>query len=124
MLNQFFFLRDVFWAGRPRGAESTKDVLEPRRSFKAWGHTVFGRCRRWTDEQIETAGVLALVYGKVCWAWLRIATKRSLMVLCSLSTFGAKRKMLSKIRIWPIFSSQMQAIKVSFLHPSPYLRLF
>lgn len=24
-----------------------------------------GRCRSWTDEQLETAGVLALIYGKV-----------------------------------------------------------
>lgn len=23
-----------------------------------------GRCRSWTDEQLETAGVLALIYGK------------------------------------------------------------
>jgi len=30
-----------------------------------WSEKIVGRCRAWTDEQLETAGVLALVYGKV-----------------------------------------------------------
>jgi hypothetical protein len=30
-----------------------------------WSETIAGRSREWTDEQLETAGVLALVYGKV-----------------------------------------------------------
>ncbi|KAG8886222.1 Light-sensor Protein kinase [Tulasnella sp. 331] len=58
-------LKDVLWAGKPHkpGAEATAS-LEPRTSFKAWSQTVMGRCRAWSDEQVETAGVLALVYGK------------------------------------------------------------
>lgn len=58
--------RSVHWAGKPHkaGAEDNT-VLEPRTSFKIWSETVAGRCRAWTDEQLETAGVLALVYGKV-----------------------------------------------------------
>jgi len=60
-------LRDVHWAGKPfknvvQGAQAS---LEPRKSFKIWSETVTGKCRAWTDEQLETAGVLALVYGKV-----------------------------------------------------------
>ncbi|QRV77842.1 protein-histidine kinase [Ceratobasidium sp. AG-Ba] len=63
-------LRDVHWAGKPfkTGADGSA-VLEPRKSFKAWKETVSGRCRAWTDEQLETAGVLALVYGKFIEVW-------------------------------------------------------
>ncbi|TFY72877.1 hypothetical protein EVG20_g157 [Dentipellis fragilis] len=62
--------RSVHWAGKPfkeGGAE--KANLEPRRSFKVWSETVAGRCRNWTDEQLETAGVLSLVYGKFIEVW-------------------------------------------------------
>lgn len=57
----------VHWAGRPyKDSESEqKSVLEPRKSFKAWTETIVGHSRAWTPEQLETAGVLALVYGKV-----------------------------------------------------------
>jgi light-regulated signal transduction histidine kinase (bacteriophytochrome) len=59
-------LKEVRWAGRPYKAEAgSAAALEPRTSFKVWSETTTGRCRRWTDEQLETAGVLALVYGKV-----------------------------------------------------------
>lgn len=58
--------RDVHWAGKPtKDIDAAGRTLEPRKSFKTWSETVQGRCRLWTDEQLETAGVLALVYGKV-----------------------------------------------------------
>jgi light-regulated signal transduction histidine kinase (bacteriophytochrome) len=38
--------------------------LEPRQSFKTWTETVAGKCSEWTEEEIETAAVLCLVYGK------------------------------------------------------------
>ncbi|KAG9102501.1 Light-sensor Protein kinase, partial [Ceratobasidium sp. 392] len=63
-------LRDVNWAGKPfKSGGDGAAVLEPRKSFKAWKETVSGRCRAWTDEQLETAGVLALVYGKFIEVW-------------------------------------------------------
>lgn len=60
-------LRDIHWAGRPykNSPQEIQATLEPRKSFKVWSETVAGRCRAWTNEQLETAGVLALVYGKV-----------------------------------------------------------
>lgn len=63
-------LREIHWAGRPykEGTEA-KATLEPRQSFKAWSETIRGRSRNWTDEQLETAGVLALVYGKFIEVW-------------------------------------------------------
>lgn len=59
--------RQVHWAGKPYkdSTAGAQALLEPRKSFKIWSETVSGRCRAWTDEQLETAGVLALVYGKV-----------------------------------------------------------
>lgn len=57
--------REVRWAGRPYKDGEARNVLEPRASFRLWLETVAGRCRLWSDEHLETAGVLALVYGKV-----------------------------------------------------------
>ncbi|KAF4605638.1 Light-sensor Protein kinase [Pleurotus pulmonarius] len=62
-------LRSVRWAGRPRTKDDPTPTLEPRSSFKIWSETVAGKCRAWTDEQLETAGVLALVYGKFIEVW-------------------------------------------------------
>ncbi|KAF5362908.1 hypothetical protein D9758_007118 [Tetrapyrgos nigripes] len=62
--------REVHWAGKPfKQGQAVKSTLEPRKSFKIWSETVAGRCRAWTDEQLETAGVLALVYGKFIEVW-------------------------------------------------------
>ena len=63
---------EVKWAGNPYEKfvkEGTEGYLEPRRSFKAWSETVIGKCRDWTEEQIETAAVLCLVYGKFIEVW-------------------------------------------------------
>ncbi|KAG8929351.1 Light-sensor Protein kinase, partial [Tulasnella sp. 417] len=69
-------MKDVIWAGKPHKAgEEEIASLEPRTSFKAWAQTVMGRCRSWTDEQLETAGVLALIYGKAIWRQKENAVK-------------------------------------------------
>lgn len=65
-------LREVKWAGNPYEKffrEGTEGYLEPRKSFRTWSETVVGRCREWTEEQIETAAVLCLVYGKFIEVW-------------------------------------------------------
>lgn len=59
--------KEVKWAGNPYEKivrEGTAGYLEPRSSFKAWYETVIGTCREWNEEQVETAAVLCLVYGK------------------------------------------------------------
>ena len=64
--------QEVKWAGNPYEKflrEGTEGYLEPRKSFKMWSETVVGRCRQWTEEQIETASVLCLVYGKFIEVW-------------------------------------------------------
>ena len=64
--------REVRWAGNPYEKyikEGTEGYLEPRKSFKTWSETVVGKCKEWTEEQIETAAVLCLVYGKFIEVW-------------------------------------------------------
>jgi light-regulated signal transduction histidine kinase (bacteriophytochrome) len=65
-------LQEVKWAGNPYEKfvkEGTEGYLEPRKSFKVWSETIVGRCRDWTEEQVETASVLCLVYGKFIEVW-------------------------------------------------------
>ncbi|KIM78503.1 hypothetical protein PILCRDRAFT_11200 [Piloderma croceum F 1598] len=62
--------RHIHWAGRPqKQGVGDPASLEPRKSFKIWSEVVAGRCRAWTDEQMETVGVLSLVYGKFIEVW-------------------------------------------------------
>ncbi|KAL9066506.1 MAG: hypothetical protein Q9157_007114 [Trypethelium eluteriae] len=65
-------LKEVRWAGNPYEKfikEGTEGYLEPRKSFKTWSETVVGRCKEWSEEEIETAAVLCLVYGKFIEVW-------------------------------------------------------
>nr|POE75485.1 cyanobacterial phytochrome b [Quercus suber] len=65
-------LREVKWAGNPYEKfvkEGTEGYLEPRKSFRTWSETVVGKCREWSEEEIETAAVLCLVYGKFIEVW-------------------------------------------------------
>ncbi|KAI0830016.1 hsp90-like protein [Hypoxylon sp. FL0890] len=65
-------IREVKWAGNPYEKvvkEGTSSFLEPRSSFKAWHEIVVGKCREWSEEQVETAAVLCLVYGKFIEVW-------------------------------------------------------
>jgi len=64
--------KEVKWAGNPHEKvirEGTQAYLEPRKSFKVWHETVLGKCREWSEEQVETAAVLCLVYGKFIEVW-------------------------------------------------------
>jgi light-regulated signal transduction histidine kinase (bacteriophytochrome) len=65
-------LKEVKWAGNPYEKyirEGTEGYLEPRTSFKIWRETVVGKSREWTEEEVETAAVLCLVYGKFIDVW-------------------------------------------------------
>lgn len=62
--------RHVNWAGKPfKEGKEGKAILEPRKSFKIWSEVVVGTCRAWQDEELETASVLCLVYGKFISVW-------------------------------------------------------
>ncbi|KAI1175189.1 hsp90-like protein [Nemania sp. FL0916] len=65
-------IKEVKWAGNPYEKmikAGTSHYLEPRSSFKAWRETVSGQCREWSEDQVETAAVLCLVYGKFIEVW-------------------------------------------------------
>ncbi|KAI9151644.1 Cyanobacterial phytochrome B [Paramyrothecium foliicola] len=65
-------VKDVKWAGNPYEKmirDGTAAYLEPRTSFKTWHEKVIGKCREWNEEQVETAAVLCLVYGKFIEVW-------------------------------------------------------
>lgn len=65
-------LREVKWAGNPYEKvirTGTNAYLEPRKSFKVWSETIVGKCRDWSEEEVETAAVLCLVYGKFIEVW-------------------------------------------------------
>lgn len=65
-------VREVKWAGNPHEKNiqpGSKAYLEPRTSFKVWYETVIGKSREWSEEQVETAAVLCLVYGKFIEVW-------------------------------------------------------
>ncbi|KAH6605895.1 hypothetical protein Trco_005048 [Trichoderma cornu-damae] len=65
-------VKEVRWAGNPYEKtlrQGTEAYLEPRASFKMWNELVVGKCREWVEEQVETAAVLCLVYGKFIEVW-------------------------------------------------------
>lgn len=94
--------REVQWAGKPYKDEQANESasLEPRKSFKTWSETVTGRSRAWTDDQLESAGVLALIYGKFIQVWREkqsaMASNQLTAILLS-NTSHAVRTPLSQI---------------------------
>jgi hypothetical protein len=106
--------REVHWAGRPFGdGEEGKASLEPRTSFRMWSEITTGKCRAWTDEQLETAGVLALVYGKV-WFWVFCcgSVVDFGVFFCSLLKFGGRRRVRCVGRSLRICCCRMLVMKV------------
>jgi light-regulated signal transduction histidine kinase (bacteriophytochrome)/CheY-like chemotaxis protein len=64
-------LREINWAGNPyeKLRRPGSDYLQPRTSFRRWTETVKGMSKEWTDDQMETAAVLGLLYGKFIEIW-------------------------------------------------------
>ena len=59
--------QEVRWAGNPH-QKKTEGTLTPRKSFKTWNETTVGS-KEWNEEELETAAVLYLVYGKYIEIW-------------------------------------------------------
>jgi signal transduction histidine kinase/CheY-like chemotaxis protein len=95
-------VKEVQWAGKPYKDVQANDAasLEPRKSFKTWSETVIGRSRAWSDDQLESAGVLALIYGKFIQVWREkqsaMASNQLTAILLS-NTSHAVRTPLSQI---------------------------
>lgn len=64
-------LKEIRWAGNPydKIVRAGSEYLEPRASFKRWTETIVGRSKQWTDDQLETARVLSLLYGRFIEIW-------------------------------------------------------
>jgi light-regulated signal transduction histidine kinase (bacteriophytochrome) len=58
---------EVKWAGNPH-EKGIEGHLTPRTSFKTWNETTVGS-KEWTEEELEAAAVLHLVYGKYIEIW-------------------------------------------------------
>lgn len=57
---------------------------------------MIGKCREWTEEQVETAAVLCLVYGK----FIEVSASNKttfFKVLTEYLRSGVKKKLLSKV---------------------------
>ncbi len=93
----------ILQAGNPYDKfykEGTEGYLEPRKSFKTWSETVIGKCRDWTEEQVETAAVLCLIYGKFIEVRDLFSTKK---LSNTLARFGGKKKPLYRAVSSPDF---------------------
>ncbi|KAI1006538.1 hypothetical protein K3495_g1682 [Podosphaera aphanis] len=64
-------LRHVNWAGNPTEKiyKGQDQYLEPRQSFRRYVQTVNNTSREWTEDQLDTASILALVYGRFAETW-------------------------------------------------------
>jgi light-regulated signal transduction histidine kinase (bacteriophytochrome) len=64
-------LKEVRWAGNPyeKLQNPGGGYLEPRQSFKRWTETVLGMSKEWAEDQLETASVLSLLYGRFIAIW-------------------------------------------------------
>ncbi|PVH79312.1 hypothetical protein DL98DRAFT_461314 [Cadophora sp. DSE1049] len=58
-------MKQVQWAGNPhtKKYQTGSECLEPRASFARWVETISGTSQEWTDDQLDTASVLGLLYG-------------------------------------------------------------
>lgn len=64
-------LKEVRWAGNPyeKIKKPGSEYLEPRTSFQRWTETVLGTSKEWNEDQLETASVLSLLYGRFIEIW-------------------------------------------------------
>jgi light-regulated signal transduction histidine kinase (bacteriophytochrome) len=66
-------LKEIRWAGNPHEKINVagSQFLEPRASFRRWTETVVGMSKVWTEDQLETAAILGLLYGRFIEIWRR-----------------------------------------------------
>ncbi|WVQ76469.1 hypothetical protein IAR50_006137 [Cryptococcus sp. DSM 104548] len=95
-------INEVQWGGKPfKSPDASREaILEPRQSFNKWTEQVAGTTRAWSDDQLESAGILALIYGKFIQVWREkqasMASSQLTAILLS-NTSHAVRTPLSQI---------------------------
>ncbi|KAL8281241.1 hypothetical protein RQP46_006275 [Phenoliferia psychrophenolica] len=121
-------LQEVHWAGNPYAAKTQSwdgKSLDPRKSFKTWSETVVGKCRVWSDEQLETAGVLCLVYGKFIDVWRQKESALAANQLTNLLLANASHEVRTPLNAIIKFEPSLRALAAIVLTPFPnsYLEL-
>lgn len=102
-------VKEVKWAGNPYEKtirHGTSGYLEPRTSFKTWRETIVGKCREWNEEQVETAAVLCLVYGRHPPGCLKNSLVLTRRPQANSSRSGDKRRLPCRAASSRAFSSQ------------------
>ena len=65
-------MKEIRWAGYAYenfAKNGTEGYLEPRKSFKTWSEMDVAQSCEWTEQELETATILCLVYGKFIKIW-------------------------------------------------------
>ncbi|RKF61719.1 putative histidine kinase-group viii protein [Erysiphe neolycopersici] len=64
-------LRNINWAGNPNEKilKPSSEYLEPRASFRRFVETIYDTSKEWTEDQLDTASILALLYGRFAETW-------------------------------------------------------
>ncbi|RDW95280.1 hypothetical protein BP5796_01043 [Coleophoma crateriformis] len=64
-------VKEVKWAGNPHNPtyKPGSEYLEPRTSFKRWVEKISGMSKEWTEDELESASVLGLLYGRFIDIW-------------------------------------------------------
>lgn len=64
-------VKNINWAGNPHEKvfKSSHEYLEPRMSFQRYIETVSDTSKEWTEDQLDTASILSLLYGKFVETW-------------------------------------------------------
>ncbi|KHJ35984.1 putative histidine kinase-group viii protein [Erysiphe necator] len=64
-------LRNIKWAGNPheKFLVPNSEYLEPRGSFRRYIETVYDTSKEWNEDQLDTASILALLYGRFAETW-------------------------------------------------------
>jgi light-regulated signal transduction histidine kinase (bacteriophytochrome) len=65
-------IKEIRWAGytyEHSAKEGTEGCLQSRKTFGTWSEMGVAQCCEWTEQELETAAVLCLVYGKFIKIW-------------------------------------------------------
>ncbi|KAL1641218.1 hypothetical protein SLS61_010167 [Didymella pomorum] len=64
-------MKEIRWAGYAYDNLAKKDTegWQSRKSFRTWSEMGAAHCSEWTEQELETAAVLCLVYGKFIKIW-------------------------------------------------------
>ncbi|KAK4046239.1 hypothetical protein OIV83_006218 [Microbotryomycetes sp. JL201] len=104
---------EVHWAGNPhyKTQDGSEPSLEPRNSFKLFKELVRGRCRPWSEFELDQARLLASVYG----VWKKKTPAESATRLTALLLENASHEARTPLNI--IINHLEHALEGDIAHP-------